>query len=140
MKSGWPPFIVSAAKGTREGYCCPAIRCNIDPPRPCCLLRLQRAPFLLRCDCAVTWGTKSGSQLGLNMELHAHLHLIKLSGICQAANHSNEGWRSLINALVTREDACRGHRLSLIWAGCQGADCQRAGKSGTIRRWVIYGV
>lgn len=33
----------------------------------------------------------------------------------------------------------RGHRLSVIRAGCQGADCQRPGKSGTIRRWVIYG-
>lgn len=80
-----------SSKGTREGYCCPAIRCNIDPPHPCCLLRLQRAPFLLRCDCAVTRGTKSGSQLGLNMELHAHLHLIKLSGICQAEKPLQRG-------------------------------------------------
>lgn len=49
-----------------------------------------------------------------------------------------EGWRPLINVPVTLDDESPGYRLSVIWAGCQGADCQRTRKSATIRRWVIY--
>lgn len=35
---------------------------------------------------------------------------------------------ALINAPVAQDDSCGGRRLSLIWASCQGADCQRGGK------------
>lgn len=50
-----------------------------------------------------------------------------------------KGWKPLINALITQNDDCRGHRLSAIWVGCQRADCQRPRKSGTIRKCMIYG-
>lgn len=35
---------------------------------------------------------------------------------------------ALINVLVAQDDSCGGRHLSLIWASCQGADCQRGGK------------
>lgn len=73
------------------------------------------------------------------MELRAHLHLIKLLGVCQAET-TLKGTKAPDKRAGYPDDGCRGHCLSVIWAGCQGADCQRPGKSGTIRRWVIYGV
>lgn len=67
------------------------------------------------------------SRQQLNMAFHLHHRSL---WAFQAKTMPNLG--PLINVPVTQDDSCAGHRLSLIWASCQGADCQRAGKLGQL--------
>lgn len=147
MKSGCWRCIVSTANrvgGARGGYHCSAIQHNVarpaHPPIPPfqpgalthsgCFIVTVQLPAVLNQSLTVVakygaWCPPSPYQTFRGLP---------------SRNHSREGWRPLINAPVTQEDSCRGHRLSVIRAGCQGADCQGAGESGTIRRRVIYDV
>lgn len=121
------------------GYHCSAIQHNLTPPPPCS--SLPTPPKLLPACFVVTLQLPAV----LNQSLTA---VAKYGASCPPSPYQtfsalpsrilSKRDGGMINVPVTLDDESPGYRLSVIWAGCQGADCQRTRKSATIRRWVIY--
>lgn len=109
----------------------------IPPPFPSST-HLRLTPRLLRCD-----SLQLPAVLNQSLTAAAKYGPSCPPSPCQTSrglpstNHSKTE-ACLINTSGYRDDGCREHRLSVIWWGCQGADCQRPEKSGTIRKRVIY--